>query len=64
MFEDDDERRYAVVRNAVHQYSIWPQDRAAPAGWTPEGTTGSKAECLTHIDRIWTDLRPTRTARS
>ena len=27
MFEDDDKRRYDVVRNEEEQYSIWPVDR-------------------------------------
>ncbi|WP_033432097.1 MbtH family protein [Saccharothrix syringae] len=58
MFEDDDDRRYAVVRNAEEQYSIWPVDRPLPPGWSGDGTTGSKAACLAHIREVWTDLRP------
>lgn len=58
MFEDDDVRPYCVVRNEEDQYSIWPADRAPPAGWTAQGVTGTKAECLAHIERTWTDLRP------
>lgn len=58
MFEDDDERRYLVVRNVRGQFSVWPTDRDVPAGWTAEGVTGTKAECLHHIDQVWTDLRP------
>lgn len=58
MFEDDDERQYCVVRNDEEQYSIWPADRAPPAGWTAQGAAGTKAECLDHIERTWTDLRP------
>lgn len=57
MFEDDD-RRYTVVRNDEEQYSLWPADRDLPLGWTADGTTGTKAECLAHIRRVWTDLRP------
>jgi MbtH protein len=58
MFENDDDRRYRVVRNDEEQYSIWPADRPAPPGWTPTDVTGVKAECLAHISRVWTDLRP------
>lgn len=58
MFEDDDDRQYCVVRNEEEQYSIWPADRAPPAGWTAQGVFGTKAECLDHIERTWTDLRP------
>ncbi|MBO1334082.1 MbtH family protein [Streptomyces sp. VRA16 Mangrove soil] len=56
--EETDDRRYLVVLNDEEQYSIWWADRELPAGWHQEGTEGSKAECLEHIGRIWTDLRP------
>jgi MbtH protein len=49
---------YRVVVNHEEQYSIWPADRAVPDGWRPEGTTGAKDECLSHIDVVWTDMRP------
>ncbi|MFT7835799.1 MbtH family NRPS accessory protein [Saccharothrix sp. BKS2] len=49
---------YAVVFNDEEQYSVWPIDRALPAGWTEEGTVGTKDECLDHIERVWTDMRP------
>lgn len=49
---------YRVVVNHEEQYSIWPDDREAPAGWRAEGTFGSKQECLEHIDAVWTDMRP------
>ena len=58
MFEDDDTRVYAVVVNDEEQYSIWPDDRELPAGWRREGVTGTQKECLTHIDQVWTDMRP------
>ena len=56
MFDDD--RQYAVVRNDEDQYSIWPADRQAPDGWQQAGPTGSQDECLDHIRRVWTDMRP------
>jgi len=58
MFDDEDQRRYAVVRNDEEQYSIWPADLPVPDGWTPDGFAGGKAECLAHIAEVWTDLRP------
>lgn len=64
MFDDEDQRRYAVVRNDEEQYSIWPQDLAVPAGWTPDGFAGVKAECLAHIAEVWTDLRPASARRA
>jgi MbtH protein len=53
-----DGQRFQVVRNDAEQYSIWPADRTLPAGWHAEGFAGSRAECLEHVGRIWTDLRP------
>ncbi|MFB9928490.1 MbtH family protein [Amycolatopsis halotolerans] len=59
MFEDDDETTiYDVVVNHEEQYSIWPADREIPAGWRSEGTSGTKKECLAHVDEVWTDMRP------
>jgi MbtH protein len=55
---DDDSTAYQVVVNDEEQYSIWPADRAPPAGWRPDGTTGPKAVCLEHIAKVWTDMRP------
>lgn len=52
------ERGYRVVRNDAGQYSIWPADQDVPVGWADVGMTGTKDECLAHIDRVWTDMRP------
>jgi uncharacterized protein YbdZ (MbtH family) len=49
---------YLVVVNHEEQYSIWPVDQELPDGWRPEGTTGTKEACLSHIDEVWTDMRP------
>lgn len=58
MFDDDPTAQFQVVLNHEEQYSIWPVDRELPAGWLSEGTTGTKQECLDHIDQVWTDMRP------
>lgn len=50
--------RFTVVRNDEEQYSIWPAGQELPAGWTDAGFTGQKADCLAHIDEVWTDMRP------
>lgn len=55
---EDDGRAYTVVINHEEQYSIWPQGRYLPAGWREVGKSGSKPECLTYIDEVWTDMRP------
>jgi MbtH protein len=54
----EDDRVYKVVLNHEEQYSIWPHDRDNPPGWRDEGTVGRKQECLDHIDKVWTDMRP------
>ncbi|MFC7382431.1 MbtH family protein [Sphaerisporangium rhizosphaerae] len=53
---------HQVVVNDEDQYSLWPLDQELPAGWRAEGFTGAKEECLSHIEEIWTDMRP-RSAR-
>ncbi|GAA2003254.1 MbtH family protein [Catenulispora subtropica] len=58
MSEDSGERRFHVVLNDEEQYSIWPAGRPVPAGWRAEGTTGTEDECITHIERVWVDMRP------
>jgi len=57
LYEDPD-RLFKVVVNAEEQYSIWPAERSAPAGWREAGVQGKKDECLQHIERVWTDMRP------
>jgi uncharacterized protein YbdZ (MbtH family) len=58
MFDDDEKTIFKVVLNEEKQYSIWPQDRENPLGWYDEGKSGLKQECLDHIDKVWTDMRP------
>jgi MbtH protein len=56
----DRQREFRVVVNDEEQYSIWPSDRDLPAGWQAAGHVGSdsEADCLGHIDEVWTDMRP------
>ena len=56
--EQDDGRQYKVVLNHEEQYSIWPADRENAPGWRDAGQSGTKAECLAYIERVWTDMRP------
>ncbi|MFQ5616959.1 MAG: MbtH family protein [Anaerolineales bacterium] len=49
---------YKVVINHEEQYSIWPDDRENPLGWSDVGKTGPKQECLDYIEEVWTDMRP------
>jgi len=56
--ESEDNRQYRVVMNGEEQYSIWFADRAMPPGWREVGVQGSKGECLSYIEGVWTDMRP------
>jgi MbtH protein len=55
---DDAQGTYLVVVNDEEQYSIWPEGRAAPAGWREAGRRGPKADCLAYVEEVWTDMRP------
>lgn len=56
--EQEDTRVYKVVMNHEEQYSIWFADRELPLGWVEVGKSGLKAECLSYIKEVWTDMRP------
>jgi MbtH protein len=58
MFDEDDGRQYRVVINHEEQYSVWPADQVAPAGWQLTGPTGVLQDCLSWISAAWTDMRP------
>ena len=49
---------HTVVVNHEQQYSIWPSFKALPDGWKDAGFQGPKADCLAHIETVWTDMRP------
>jgi MbtH protein len=51
---------FAVVVNDEEQYSVWDVAGPPPAGWTRTGFTGTRQECLEHIELVWTDQRPRR----
>jgi MbtH protein len=52
------EDTFIVVINHEEQYSIWPAGQEIPTGWREAGVEGGKSDCLAHIARVWTDLRP------
>ncbi len=58
MLDEEDKREYRVVVNHEEQYSIWLEYKEIPAGWSDVGFSGSKKECLDHIEEVWTDMRP------
>jgi len=56
--DDEDTTVYMAVVNHEEQYSIWPEGRELPLGWSDAGKHGSKAEVLAWIEEVWTDMRP------
>jgi MbtH protein len=52
------DERFLVVVDDEQQYSIWPARQALPAAWRDAAFAGARAECLAHIAREWSDLRP------
>ncbi|MEU9246882.1 MbtH family NRPS accessory protein [Streptomyces shenzhenensis] len=51
-------QQWLVVVNDEEQYSVWAADRSIPQGWRAVGVSGPKEDCLDHIERVWTDMRP------
>ena len=49
---------FKVVLNGEEQYSIWRVDRPNALGWRDAGFVGTRDECLAHIEKVWTDMRP------
>ena len=47
---------YKVAINDEGQHSIWAAGRENPPGWRDAGKQGIKAECLAHIEAVWTDM--------
>jgi MbtH protein len=58
MIHENTDTVYKVVINDEEQYSLWPLDRPNPPGWTDADKQGSYQECLDHIEKVWTDMRP------
>lgn len=58
MSQDPSSSLYLVVINFERQYSLWPAERAVPAGWRPVGPSRSRHQCLEYIRETWTDMTP------
>jgi MbtH protein len=49
---------HVVVVNNEEQYSVWEASDPVPRGWDATGFTGTREQCLAHIEHVWTDMRP------
>lgn len=58
-----DKTQFQVVINHEEQYSVWPAGRPLQPGWKAVGRKGTKEQCLTYIEEVWTDMRPTDRSR-
>jgi MbtH protein len=58
MDEHEDTLIYRVVVDHEEQYSIWPVHKDNALGWRGAGKQGTKAECLSYIKEVWTDIHP------
>lgn len=56
---DREDEIFIVLKNHEDQYSIWPQWKAVPGGWTAvDGIQGDKKTVLDYVEQAWTDMRP------
>jgi len=62
--DTEDTRTYRVVVNDEDQYSIWESERDVPPGWHDAGVSGTREQCLAHIEKVWTDMRPASLRRA
>lgn len=52
------EQQFFAVVNHEEQYSIWPEGKALPGGWSEAFGPAGKEACLDYIEKNWTDMRP------
>jgi len=55
---DDPDGEFLVLRNAEHQYSLWPSFADVPAGWEVVLERTDRQSALGYIEEHWTDMRP------
>jgi MbtH protein len=60
---DDEGGMFLVLTNAEGQHALWPHDIDVPAGWSVVSGPAPHADCVTYVDRQWTDLRPASLVR-
>jgi MbtH protein len=49
---------YHVLVNDEGQHSLWPEIIDIPSGWRPVLGPASREDCIGHVEREWTDIRP------
>lgn len=49
----DEDLDYKILVNHLGQYSLWPETKPAPTGWTEVGPSGAKADLLEWVNETW-----------
>jgi uncharacterized protein YbdZ (MbtH family) len=55
---DNDNYHFLVLVNQEEQYSLWPDIRPVPVGWSVAHGPESKSACEQYIEQHWLDIRP------
>lgn len=55
---DREDGVFKVLVNHEEQYSLWPEWKGIPGGWSETGVQGDKKTCLEYVEKTWTDMRP------
>jgi MbtH protein len=55
---DDPDANYLVLVNDEGQHSLWPVSVDVPKGWETVFGAATRQDCLDHIEKSWTDMRP------
>ncbi|HZG08294.1 MAG TPA: MbtH family NRPS accessory protein [Allosphingosinicella sp.] len=58
MDDEETEGTFCVLVNEEGQYSLWPEFKSIPAGWSGVGHSGSREACMAYVDAHWLDMRP------
>lgn len=60
---DDQDGEFLVVVNHENQHALWPSFAAVPDGWSTVHGPAGREECLDHVEKNWTDMRPASLVR-
>lgn len=55
---DDEDGTFFVVVNEENHHSLWPTFLEVPSGWQVVYGAAARQQCLDHVERNWTDMRP------
>ncbi|WP_129662207.1 MbtH family protein [Rothia uropygialis] len=59
---DREDANFRVLVNDLQQHSLWPEHAEVPHGWVVVFGPAPRADCLSYIEKNWTDITPRQTA--